>query len=127
MTVEILEHSVSDTLSRHSNQFNSIEKTEENSTPQIMKRPPVQMILNDTTSADASSDDEDEKDKRESEKQQVVVVAKRHSGTMGNSKFQYGSKGALPSPLGSAHSFDLHVNILIMFALLLFVDFKCIF
>lgn len=110
MTIEILEHSVSDTLSRHSNQFNSIEKTEENSTPQIMKRPPIQMILNDPTSADGSSDDEDEKDKRESEKQQVVV-AKRHSGTMGNSKFQYGSKGALPSPLGSAKSFDLQVNI----------------
>jgi len=116
LTIEILEHSVSDSHSRHSNQFNSIEKTEENSTPQIMKRPPVQMILNDTTSADASSDDdEDEKDKRESEKQQVVVV-KRHSGTMGNSKFQFGSKGALPSPIGSAHSFDLHVNISIMFA-----------
>ncbi|CAH1718054.1 unnamed protein product [Chironomus riparius] len=108
MDIEEEEHSVSDTLSRHSNQFNSIEKTEENSTPQIMKRPQVQMILNDTASADASSDDEDEKDKIESEKQQVVV-AKRHSGTMGNSKFQFGSKGALPSPLGSAHSFDLHV------------------
>lgn len=111
MTIEILEHSISDTLSRHSNQFNSIEKTEENSTPQIMKRPPVQILNETITSADASSDEEDEKnDKRESDKQQVAV-GKRHSGTMGNSRFNYGSKGALPSPLGSAHSFDLQVII----------------
>lgn len=105
MTIEILEHSVSDTHSRQSNQFNSIEKTEENSTPQVMKRPPVQIVNETITSADASSDDDDEKG--ESVKQQVVD-GKRH--TTANSKFQYSSKGALPSPLGSAHSFDLQVN-----------------
>ncbi|KAG5683657.1 hypothetical protein PVAND_012925 [Polypedilum vanderplanki] len=102
------EQSVSDTISRQSNQFNSIEKTEENSTPMIMKRPPIHV---DTTShADDSSDDEeDKKHKSENEKQQVATVGKRHSGTIGNSKLQFGSKGALPSPLGSAHSFDLQV------------------
>lgn len=113
MTIEILEHSISDTISRQSNQFNSIEKTEENSTPQVMKRPTVQ-IINEMVASEEVSSEEDEEGSR-NEKQQVIS-AKRHSGTIGNTKFQYGSKGAIPSPLGSAHSFDLQVK----FFLLLF-------
>jgi hypothetical protein len=112
LIVEIVEQSVSDSLSRQSNQFNSIEKTEENSTPQIMKRPPVPIVNETAASADSSDEDEEQKKNTESERQQVVG-AKRHSGTLGNTKFQFGSKGALPSPLGSAHSFDLQVCIYI--------------
>lgn len=108
LTIEILEHSVSDTLSRHSNQFNSIEKTEENSTPQIMKRSSVQVV--NETSGDVSSDDDEVNKKVETGEKQQIAVLKRHSGTIGNTKFQFGSKGALPSPLGSAHSFDLQVR-----------------
>jgi hypothetical protein len=104
LTVEILEQSASDNASRQSNQFNSIEKTEENSTPQVMKRPPVPTVNAIAASADVSSDDE------EVEKQQVG--GKRHSGTaVNNLKHRHGSKGALPSPLGSAHSFDMQVGL----------------
>lgn len=119
LTIEILEHSVSDTLSRQSNQFNSIEKTEENSTPQIMKRPPINIEIAATDDVSSDDDDDDKfgggggerKLESENEKQPVAISGqKRHSGTIGNAKFQFGSKGALPSPLGSAHSFDLHVN-----------------
>jgi hypothetical protein len=103
LTVEILEQSASDNASRQSNQFNSIEKTEENSTPQVMKRPPVPTVNAIAASADVSSDEE------EVEKQQVG--GKRHSGTaVNNLKHRHGSKGALPSPLGSAHSFDMQVG-----------------
>lgn len=106
LTVEILDQSASDNASRQSNQFNSIEKTEENSTPQVMKRPPVPTVNAIAASADVSSDDE-EMEKCE-EKQQVG--GKRPSGTMNNLKHQRGSKGALPSPLGSANSFDMQVS-----------------
>lgn len=106
LTVEILEQSASDNASRQSNQFNSIEKTEENSTPQIMKRQSVPIVNAIAASADASSDEE-EIVKQKAEKQQVVG-GKRNSGTL-NMKY-HGSKGPLPSPLGSAHSFDLQVR-----------------
>lgn len=108
LTVEILEQSASDNASRQSNQFNSIEKTEENSTPMTMKRPPVPpFIVNATAaSADASSDEEE----NERQEQQLVVGAKKHSVTLNNTKFHHGSKGAIPSPIGSAHSFDLQVS-----------------
>lgn len=107
MTVEILEQSASDSASRQSNQFNSIEKTEENSTPQTMKRPPVPTVNAIAASLDGSSD-EDEIENKKSENQQVSVGGKRNSGTA-TIKFQ-GSKGPLPSPIGSASSFDLQVS-----------------
>lgn len=108
LTIEILEHS--DTISRHSNQFNSIEKTEENSTPQIMKRvpAPVSVVTETSSNARVSSDDEDDDDDRqhirrcESERNQN---SKRNN----TNKFQYPS--AIPSPHGSAHSFDIQVRI----------------
>lgn len=107
LTVEILEQS--DSASRQSNQFNSIEKTEENSTPMTMKRPPVPPFIVNATAASADvSSDEDEEDERH-EKQQVVG-SKKHSVTLNNTKFHHGSKGAIPSPIGSAHSFDLQVS-----------------
>lgn len=104
----------SDSTSRQSNQFISIEKTEENSTPQIIKRPQVNTI---SPSADVSSDEDDD----DVENQQVVVAAaatadvggkRKGVGAINNSKQQHqrGSKGALPSPHGSAKSFDVQVS-----------------
>lgn len=100
----------SDSTSRQSNQFISIEKTEENSTPQIIKRPQVNTIA---PSADVSSDEEDD----ELGNQQVVAAiandgGKRQGVGMINNSRQHprGSKGALPSPLGSASSFDVQVS-----------------
>lgn len=105
LTVEILEQSASDNASRQSNQFNSIEKTEENSTPLIMKRPSVPIVNATAASADASSDEEEVVN----EEKQQVVGGKKHSVTLNNKLFHHGSKGAIPSPLGSAQSFDLQV------------------
>ena len=68
------------------------------------KRQPVPIVSKTAASVDASSDDEDVVE----EKQQVP--AKKHSVTLHSTKFHHGSKGALPSPLGSAHSFDLQVS-----------------
>jgi hypothetical protein len=104
LTVEILEQSASENASRQSSQFNSIEKTEENSTPQVMKRPPVPTVNAIAASVDVSSD-EDEIVERKSEERQQVLSGKRPSCVSA----LRGSKGALPSPLGSAHSFDLQV------------------
>lgn len=65
---------------------------------------PVSIVTE--TSAGLSSDDDDDEQprKNESEKQQVSG-SKRNS----NTKFPYGAP--LPSPLGSAHSFDVQVRI----------------
>lgn len=71
-----------------------------------MKRPPVPTVNAIAASVDVSSD-EDEVEKYE-EKQQVVG-GKRQSGTVNNLKNNH-SKGPLPSPLGSAHSFDMQVS-----------------
>lgn len=104
LTVEILEHSES--ASRQSNQFNSIEKTEENSTPQVMhKRQPIPMVNETAASVDVSSDEEE----IVKEKQQVVGPKKNSVTLLNSAKIHRGSKGALPSPLGSASSFDLQV------------------
>lgn len=94
----------SDTTSRQSNQFISIEKTEENSTPQIIKRPQVNTI---SPSADVSSDEEDDADD-----QQVADAKRKGVGMINNARqhHQRGSKGALPSPHGSANSFDVQVR-----------------
>jgi membrane-associated phosphatidylinositol transfer protein len=100
LTVEILEQSDTQSRQSSSNQFNSIEKTEENSTPMIMKRIPT--VNATAASADASSDEEE--DEKPTERQQVG--AKKNSIQMNNVKHQ---KGPLPSPIGSAHSFDMQV------------------
>lgn len=92
MTVEILEQI----------QFNSIMKTEENSTPQIMKRPQVPIVNAIAASVDVSSDEDEVVEK------QQVASGKRNSGSA-NSRL-HGSKGPLPSPLGSANSFDMQVR-----------------
>lgn len=109
LTIEILEHSVSDTISRHSNQFNSIEKTEENSTPQIMKRipAPISVVAETGSNVCASSDDDDDDEGEKNKAKQQVAHGgggKRNS----NTKFPYPT--ALPSPHGSAHSFDIQVR-----------------
>lgn len=98
LTIEILEQS--DSASRQSNQFNSIEKTEENSTPQVVHKRSVPTVSETAASADVSSDEEE-----------VVKVEakKKYSGSLINTNFHQGSKGAIPSPLGSAKSFDLQV------------------
>lgn len=71
-----------------------------------MKRPPI--VNEIAPSVDEMSSDDDDEDGAD-EKQQVAVV-KRNSGTiMNNSKFHHGSKGTLPSPLGSVNSFDQQV------------------
>lgn len=70
-----------------------------------MKRPPVPIVNATAASADVSSD-EDEVVKDE---KQQVVGDKKHSVTSNNKLFHHGSKGAIPSPLGSAKSFDLQV------------------
>lgn len=110
-------------MSRHSNQFNSIEKTEENSTPQIMKRVPAPIsIITDTTktsstaaskiTTNASSDDDDDDDEeekshfRQSESAEKQQVGNKRNNN--NTKFPYST--ALPSPHGSAHSFDIQVR-----------------
>lgn len=99
MTIEILEHSES--ASRQSNQFNSIEKTEENSTPQVMHKRSVPTVSETAASVDVSSDEEEVVKVKEEPK-------KKYSGANINTGF-HGSKGALPSPHGSAKSFDLQV------------------
>lgn len=73
-----------------------------------MKRPQIPIVNAIAASADVSSDEDDEIVVK-SERQQVVG-GKRHSGTVNNLKHHRGSKGASPSPLGSAHSFDLQVR-----------------
>lgn len=99
LTIEILEHS--DSASR---QFNSIEKTEENSTPQVVHKRSVPTVSETAASADVSSDEE-----------AVIKVKeeprKKYSGALINNNFHghHGSKGAIPSPLGSTKSFDLQV------------------
>lgn len=103
LTVEILEQS-EDNASRQSNQFNSIEKTEENSTPLIMKRPPVPTFNATAASVNASSDEDEDVN----EEKQHVGSKQKQNNTLNKTKFRE-SKGALPSPLGSAQSFDLHV------------------
>jgi hypothetical protein len=105
LTVEILEQS--DNGSRQSNQFTSIEKTEENSTPMTMKRPQIPTVNATAASVDVSSDEEETENAKPEQKQQVAG-SKKQSIQFNNVKYQ-SSKGPLPSPLGSAHSFDLQV------------------
>jgi hypothetical protein len=108
------------------NQFNSIEKTEENSTPLPTKRGKdspkkvstgvgsasslqVPMLKQQPPSLDESSDeDDDDEEKDEDTSSQTVDNSQATLGA--TKKNVYGSKGALHSPIGSAHSFDLQVS-----------------
>lgn len=112
LTIEIVEHfSATDNSSKQSNQFHSIEKTEENSTPQILKRLPSKPIpkVNEQAPSIEISSDEEEGDVVKAPVNKHVSSNHRNSGQLAQSKY-YGSKGALPSPLGSAQSFDLQVR-----------------
>lgn len=108
LTIEILERSTSDPTSKQS-QFNSIEKTEENSTPLAMKRPSVPIniptVRQVPASMDASSDEDDGTKVDKALKRKLRNIAQ-----LGDDKHYFGSRGALPSPLGSAHSFDMQVH-----------------
>ena len=72
-----------------------------------MKRVPAPItIVTETTasaSAASSEDDDDDEDKNHSSGKQQVSNSKRNSN-----KFPYST--ALPSPHGSAHSFDIQVR-----------------
>jgi membrane-associated phosphatidylinositol transfer protein len=109
------------------NQFNSIEKTEENSTPLPTKRPSspkrvsggsslqVPVLKQQAPSIEESSDEDDDVSTNSlavENSQSNMTKSKNRNDTvqLGNKKSVYGSKGALPSPVGSAHSFDLQVS-----------------
>lgn len=87
--------------SKHSSQFQSIEKTEE--TPMFPKKLPEPPQLKEHPPSIDSSDGEDD----------VAVQSnnrKERSASGQLSQYsRYGSKGALYSPAGSTHSFDLQV------------------
>lgn len=77
-----------------------------------MKRVPAPItIVTETTTASASvassDDDDDDENKHYSSGKQQVSNSKRNSN-----KFPYST--ALPSPHGSAHSFDIQVRLFFM-------------
>ena len=98
--------------SKHSKQMSSIEKTEE--TPMFSKKIHPPELKEHPPSAE-SSDGEDES---QEEFNDLSMRADRSEGgacigQLSSSKF--GSKGALHSPIGSTHSFDLQVYIFLVF------------
>lgn len=88
--------------SKHSKQMSSIEKTEE--TPMFPKKmhPPV---LKEHPPSIGSSDGEDSND----EFGDITNKGDRSESLQLASSSKFGSKGALHSPIGSTHSFDLQV------------------
>lgn len=72
-----------------------------------MKRtvpPPIPQLNEQSPSVEVSSDEEDVKEEKH--------FSSKHKRGSGNVKFQFGGKsdnGPLPSPIGSAHSFDMQV------------------
>lgn len=78
--------------------MSSIEKTEE--TPMFTKKPRPPTLKEHPPSVD-SSDGEDSHEEQNS-------IRCADGGQLSSSK--YGSKGALHSPIGSTHSFDLQVS-----------------
>lgn len=74
-----------------------------------MKRVPAPItIITETTTANASvasSDDEDDDEDKNHSSGKQQVSSKRNNS---NTKFPYST--ALPSPHGSAHSFDIQVR-----------------
>lgn len=113
LTVEILERSTSDPTSKQS-QFNSIEKTEENSTPLAMKRSSVPINIPTVRQVPASMDASSDEDDGTKVKDKGMKPKSRNIAQLGDAKHYFGSRGALPSPLGSAHSFDMQVLIFLM-------------
>ncbi|XP_055586787.1 protein retinal degeneration B isoform X2 [Uranotaenia lowii] len=122
------DRSNSESNSRRSNQFNSIEKTEENSTPQVMKKPTIappsppsshknlaQPILQPPPKVKkhppVPKSDSSEEESSEEEDDANFHSQRSNHLTSSSNKLPHlaGSKGQLPSPLGSAHSFDLQV------------------
>lgn len=88
--------------SKHTSQFQSIEKTEE--TPMFPKKLSEAPQLKEQPPSIDSSDNEDD---------HVQALAKtgKHSSVVHLShRPKSGSKGMLHSPAGSTHSFDLQVN-----------------
>jgi hypothetical protein len=73
-----------------------------------MKRTSVPKVNQQAPSVELSSDDDDELEV-EKKPTNKHLHSHRNSGQLMHSKF-HGSKGALPSPLGSAHSFDMQVS-----------------
>lgn len=113
LTIEIVEHySATDNSSK---QFNSIEKTEENSTPQILKRLPSNVIpkVHEQAPSVELSSDEDDAVVLKANNSRQISANHRNSGQTAQAKY-YGSKGGIPSPLGSAHSFDLQVSLIFL-------------
>ncbi|XP_058821213.1 protein retinal degeneration B isoform X1 [Topomyia yanbarensis] len=122
------DRSNSENNSRQSNKFNSIEKTDENSTPQVMKKPTIdppspqqhrqQALLQPPSKGkkqpmgDSSDEDDDvEGDRRENDetKYHGQLINNHLSGVTKQQHFA-GSKGHLHSPLGSTHSFDIQLT-----------------
>lgn len=99
---EAVERSASEVdTSKHSSQFQSIEKTEE--TPMFPKKLPPPQLKEHPPSVDSSEGEDEAIEVRPNPRKE-----RSESGQMSyHSKF--GSKGALHSPIGSMHSFDLQV------------------
>lgn len=114
--------------SKHSQKMSSIEKLED--TPMFAKKQrPTPMLRTHPPSADDSGDDDDDDDDEESgeegdsgaEEAVAAAAAAQKRRTLGASTglsavpkaggSKFGSKGALHSPIGSTHSFDLQVFI----------------
>lgn len=95
--------------SKHSSQFQSIEKTEE--TPMFPKKLPEPPQLKEHPPSIDSSEGEDDENiithRSNAQKERSASGQLSHHS-------KYGSKGALHSPIGSTHSFDLQVMALII-------------
>lgn len=88
--------------SKHSSQFQSIEKTEE--TPMFPKKLPPPQLKEHPPSVDSSDGEEEEAAAARSKQRKE----RSESGQLSHHS-RFGSKGALHSPVGSMHSFDLQV------------------
>lgn len=96
--------SVTEANKQHSSQFQSIEKTEE--TPMFPKKLPEPPKLKEHPPSVDSSDGDDDVDnliptRSKAKERSASGQLSQHS--------KFGSKGALHSPVGSMHSFDLQV------------------
>lgn len=88
--------------SKHSKQMSSIEKTEE--TPMFPKKMHPPVLKEHPPSVDSSEGEESN-----DEFGDISIKGDRSESLQLASSSKYGSKGALHSPIGSAHSFDLQV------------------
>lgn len=89
--------------SKHSKQMSSIEKTDD--TPMFPKKLPPPLLKQQPPSAESSDAD----DSHDEFTDNSVRTDRTEMHQLSKSKF--GSKGALHSPIGSTHSFDLQVRI----------------